>query len=207
MVKNTMNIREKIFSRLWRLGAPGVDKKLSALKEKLFQDVQGIVLELGPGTGVNFEYFPSNISWIGIEPNKTLQKILLVHPKRPRNAQLIERIENVQSESIDTAVSSLVLCSVPELEKMLGEVKRVLKKGGAFLCVEHIAAERGTCLRAWQRIIRPFTRLFGGGCEPDREILTAMHNTGFTHIQSSTHHLRLGNLIICVPVIVCSAQK
>jgi SAM-dependent methyltransferase len=198
--------KKKFFTNSWIRSAPSEDKNLRCFKLKLFEQVSGAVLELGPGTGVNFSYFPRNISWMGVEPNTTFQKILSENPNRPDNFQLVNNIKDIQSESINTVVSSIVLCSVQDLKQTLLEIKRVLKKGGYFLCVEHIGAPRGSFLRFAQYIIKPFSKFFGGGCEPDRDILQAIQETGFSEIKSSLHKVHFTPLIFS-PTLVCSARK
>lgn len=199
--------REKLFAKMWQRMAPNADERLRALKENLFKEVRGVVLELGPGTGANFQYFPAEITWIGVEPNQTLQKVLCVHPKKPKVSKLISRIEELSNESVDTVVSSLVLCSVPTPEETLKEIKRVLKQGGKFLCVEHVAAPNGTFLRFIQRLIRPATRCLGGGCEPDREIAAVIAQTGFSEQGLTESRIQINRLPIMVPIIACSARK
>ena len=199
--------REKLFAKMWQRMAPKADERLRELKENLFKGVRDVVLELGPGTGTNFQYFPAEITWIGVEPNQELQKVLGDHPKRPKSFKLISRIEELQSESVDTVVSSLVLCSVPKLEETLKEIKRVLKSGGQYLCVEHVAAPRGTVLRFIQRLIRPATRCLGGGCEPDREIGSLIDQAGFSKTDIAECRLQIYRTPIKVPIISCYAQK
>lgn len=199
--------REKLFAKMWQRTAPEVDDRLRELKENLFRNVQGVVLEIGPGTGANFQYFPPDITWIGVEPNQKLQEMLRAHPKRPDNFKLISDIEKLPNESVDTVVSSLVLCSVPKLEETLKEIKRVLRKGGRFLCVEHVAAPLGTFLRFVQRLIRPATRCLGGGCEPNREIGPLICRTGFSKTDIVEHRLQIYRTPIKVPVISCVARK
>ncbi len=199
--------REKLFAKMWQRMAPKADERLRELKENLFKRVHGVVLELGPGTGMNFQYFPTEITWIGVEPNQELQKVLSAHPERPKSFKLISRIEELPSESVDTVVSSLVLCSVPKPTETLKEIKRVLRQGGQYLCVEHVAAPRDTLLRFIQRIIRPVTRCLGGGCEPDREIGTLIYQTGFSKTDLAEYRLQIYRTPIKVPIISCAAQK
>ena len=199
--------REKLFAKMWQRMASEVDERLREIKENLFKRAHGVVLELGPGTGTNFQYFPAEITWIGVEPNQELQKVLGDHPKRPKSFKLISRIEELPNESIDTVVSSLVLCSVPKLEKTLKEIKRVLKPGGQYLCVEHVAAPRGTFLRFIQRLILPATRCLGGGCEPDREIGSLVRQAGFSKTDITERRLQIYRTPVKVPIISCFARK
>ena len=204
-MKNTST--KWIFTPFWKKGAPFVDGRLQSLKEPLFRKSIGAVLELGPGTGVNFSYFPPGISWIGIEPNRALRDILMTHPKRPAHMRFVENLEEVPTESIDTVVSSLVLCSVPDLTQTVRNIRRILKVGGQLFCVEHVGAPHGTFLRLFQRLIRPVTKTIGGGCEPDRDIGEVIQKAGWGEIKIVKENIRINQLPFSAPLIVCRAQK
>ena len=101
------------------------------------------VLEIGPGTGINLQYYPKNIEWIGIEPNPEMNKHIKTKLKKlDFKARLIkgnaEKIP-VKNNSIDYVISTLVLCSVKNPPKTVKEIKRVLKPEGKFLFMEHVA--------------------------------------------------------------------
>jgi len=85
-------------------------------------------------------------------------------------------------DSADTVVSTLVLCSVIDLRAALAEVLRVLKPGGRFVFIEHVAAAPGTRLRHWQRRLRPWFHFFADGCNPDRETWRAIESAGFADV-------------------------
>lgn len=199
--------RERLFAIFWQSQAPQADEKLRPLKSNLFGCVRGRVLEIGPGSGVNFKYYPADIEWIGIEPNRDLQEILRTHQSKPANSMLLARIEDMQTGSLDVVVSSLVLCSVLNLASTLQEIRRVLKPGGSFLCVEHVGAPRQTIHRFLQRLIKPLSRHFGGGCEPDRDISDAIRESGFSNVVIEERGVRLTKLPFEVPVITCRATK
>lgn len=93
--------------------------------------------------------------------------------------------ENLPAEdgSVDFVVSTLVLCSVVDQERALEEVLRVLKPGGRFLFVEHVAARHGTLLRRIQGLVKPLWRRMGDGCHPDRETRTALERAGFAALE------------------------
>src|SRR5690242_6004104 len=72
-----------------------------------------------------------------------------------------------EDDSVDAVVSTLVLCSACDPARVLREIRRVLKPGGRFVFLEHVAAPQGTRLRTVQRWIRPVWRRIADGCHPD----------------------------------------
>jgi len=96
-------------------------------------------------------------------------------------AATAERID-LPDASADAVVSSLVLCSVSSLDGTLAEIKRVLRPGGRFVFLEHVAAPPGTGLRRAQKLIKPVWKFVGDGCNPDRDIETAIRRTGFASV-------------------------
>lgn len=155
-------------------------------KQRLFADLQGTVLEIGPGAGANLPYYPPDIHWIGVEPNPFMHDYLR-DKARERGFEIdlrqgtAEQLE-VEDASIDAVVSTLVLCSVPNLPQTLQEIYRVLKPGGRFLFVEHVAAAQDTWLRKVQRGIRPLWKVLGDGCHPDRETWKALEQASFSAV-------------------------
>lgn len=165
------------------------DREVCALRDRkhsLFATIHGDVLEIGPGTGPNLSYYPKDIRWIGIEPNPYM------HPYLQKEAEKLglnidirtgtaERID-AEDKSIDAVVSTLVLCSVPNLSATLQEILRILKPSGRFLFIEHVAAPKGTLLRQIQSGIKPIWKVIADGCNPDRETWIALENAGFASV-------------------------
>lgn len=156
-------------------------------KQALFEGLSGRILEIGPGTGVNLQFFDRGIEWIGIEPNEAMHPYL--HDKA-KSLGLDVRLETGMSEqiqvaddSIDVVISTLVLCSVENVSKTLAEIMRVLKPGGRFIFLEHVADRPGTLRYAVQKIV-PFTpwRYFSDGCNPGRRIGDAIKQAGFSSV-------------------------
>jgi ubiquinone/menaquinone biosynthesis C-methylase UbiE len=167
-------------------------------KRALLSGLHGNVLEIGPGTGPNLTYYPRDIHWLGIEPNpamypyveKEARRLGLQIELRDGHAETLDAPDN----SMDAVVSTLVFCSVRDPKKALQEVLRVLKPGGRFVFVEHVAAPRNTGSRRFQSFIRPVWSLFSDGCHPDRETWTAIEKAGFSQVKID--HFRIPAPII-----------
>ncbi len=158
-------------------------------KERLFADISGTVLEIGPGAGVNLQYYPKDIRWIGVESNpfftdyikQQAQYCGLEHVEvRQGTAQELP----VADGSIDAIVSTQVLCSVDDVAQVLAEVCRVLKAGGKFYFIEHVAARRGSLLRLWQMLIKPWYYWRSHGCRVDRETLATIKLAQFRAVHA-----------------------
>lgn len=115
-----------------------------------------------------------------------------------------ERLD-VEDSSMDAVVSTLVLCSVENLSAVLHEIQRVLKPGGRFFFLEHVAAPQGTRLRGIQNWIEPFWRVVGDGCHPNRETWVALENAGFERVDYE--HFRADVPAIVSPQIIGMATK
>jgi SAM-dependent methyltransferase len=146
-----------------------------ALELAVLASVRGTVLEIGPGTGVNFDDLPTDITWIGLEPDDdALRRLRSRARKFSRESRVIEGVAEqipLDDHSVDTVLSTLVLCSVEDQARVLAEVKRVLKPGGRFAFFEHVAGPRGSATRLTQRVSTLGRRRKAGECDPVRDTL------------------------------------
>ena len=173
-------------------------RRLDDRKRALLGALEGRVLEIGPGSGVNLPCYADTVEWVGAEPSAPMREALVRQSKRIGRA--IELIDDpaerlpLADGSVDAVVSTLVLCSVNDPKAALREIRRVLRPGGRFVFVEHVAAPQGTMLRRLQRLLRAPWKLAGGGCHPDRETWKAIEEAGFRHV--TMEHFRVG-----VPIV------
>ena len=168
-------------------GMQPYERWMSERKQGLFGNLSGEVLEIGPGSGVNLTYLPQEVRWTGIEPNPFFHPYIqkeatrLARPVRLR-AGLAENLGS-RDGSLDAVVGTLVLCSVDEVRPVLNEILRVLKPGGRYYFLEHVAGPKGSYLRHLQRILRPVWCRVLDGCQPDRETLRLIAEAGFSQLQ------------------------
>lgn len=164
-------------------------------KRALFADLPLSILEIGPGTGANLPYMPTGCRWLVVEPNPHMHKKLEDHAanfgvEAEFRSSTAERID-VESDSLPAVVSTLTLCSVSNLVQTLSEIRRVLRPGGKFYFVEHIAAPRSTWLCRWQYAVKPLWTWFSHGCRPNRRTDIAITDAGFRTVEMDSFRIPL----------------
>jgi ubiquinone/menaquinone biosynthesis C-methylase UbiE len=169
---------------------------LKEWRHVLLRQVSGAVLEIGAGTGANIKLYSDNVTRLVVtEPDKHMRKFLKeqVGDHRLENVSVTgdtaEQIE-ADDESFDYVVSSLVCCSVTDLKACLREIRRVLKPGGGYVFLEHVAAADGTSRRRWQNVINPVWKTFMGNCHLNRETESAIVTEGFDIVQIERESMR-----------------
>jgi len=153
-----------------------------------------VVLEIGAGTGANLDHLPPGTKLFAVEPSLRMHQPLL---RRSSDAGIDVEILPTGAEaiplpdaSIDDVICSLVLCTAQDPVQVLAEVRRVLKPGGRFRFVEHVAAPRPGPRALVQRTIRrPWGWVFEG-CDPHRHTLEAVEQAGFTDVRHGRRRLR-----------------
>jgi ubiquinone/menaquinone biosynthesis C-methylase UbiE len=156
-------------------------------KQRLFDGLTGTLLEIGAGTGINLRFLPPEVRFVALEPNPFMHPYLLARARElERPLTLVQGTAEAlpfPDESLDGVLSTLVLCSVKELDRVLGEVARVLKPGGRFLFLEHVGAPEGSRLLRIQRWLRPAWRKLGDGCLLDRDTEAYLSEAGFRNLE------------------------
>jgi ubiquinone/menaquinone biosynthesis C-methylase UbiE len=149
----------------------------------LLGNARGRVAEIGAGTGLNIAHYPAEIDELVLtEPDASMRKKLA--SRLQRNGR-IARIVDAPAErlpladaSVDTVVSTLVLCTVPDPERTLAEIARVLRPGGQLLFLEHVRASSRLLAASQDLLFRPW-RGFAGGCYCNRPTAELMRDCGF----------------------------
>ncbi|MFN3322954.1 MAG: class I SAM-dependent methyltransferase [Bryobacteraceae bacterium] len=171
------------------------EKMTAERKQELLGGLRGVVVEIGPGTGPNLKFYSPEVCWIGIEPNPYMRPYLREEARRlgmeiDLRTEVAEGLP-VPDASADAVVSTLVMCSVTDPERVIHEVHRVLKPGGRFLFLEHVADDPGTRTRRRQEWITPFWRRMADGCHPNRETWRLIENAGFAETRYDRFRLPL----------------
>jgi SAM-dependent methyltransferase len=163
-----------------------MDYKYGKRKRSAFEALPDTVVEIGAGAGANLRYFSPNTRLIAIEPNAQMHELL-----RKKAAKYDIQIDirglkgekiDLESDSVEAAVSTLVLCTVDEPQKVVSEIRRILKPGGRFIFFEHVAAPEGSKLRSVQDFLfKPWCWMFEG-CNLNRETNFLIYQAGFSSV-------------------------
>lgn len=156
----------------------GERSTLRRLRSLQLSHAYGRTLEIGAGTGLNLDHYPVD-----------LDELLLVEPDPAMRAQLRRAVSREGSKrrlppvqvldgaaeqlpfadgSIDTVVSTLVLCSVDDPPLALQEIVRVLRPGGQLIFIEHVR-DTGPAAASWQDRLAPLWRRFARGCRCNQD--------------------------------------
>jgi ubiquinone/menaquinone biosynthesis C-methylase UbiE len=156
-------------------------------KRAAFADIDGdTVVELGAGVGANLAYLRPGTRLVAVEPSRRMHDRLRRRAETagleltlvPRGAERLP----LDDASVDEVICSLVLCTVSDVAQVLAEVRRVLRPGGRFRFVEHVAAPAWSPRRWLQRLIRrPWAWLYEG-CTLDRDTAGHLHAAGFADV-------------------------
>ncbi|AQT82828.1 methyltransferase type 11 [Mycolicibacterium litorale] len=190
---------------LWLGELAGMRRRRRALVD----DAYGRVLEIGAGTGLNVAYYPGAV-----------EELVLTEPEPGMRRQLSRRLERLgraasvsgasaeqlpaADASVDTVVSTLVLCTVEDPQRALREIARVLRPDGQLLFIEHVRSTSRFFAACQDTVRRPW-RAFAGGCECNRATVELMRACGFT-VQASEAVWR-GMPAIVHPLVIGRATR
>jgi SAM-dependent methyltransferase len=175
------------------LVGPVIEHSVRRHKQRVFDRLPAAVVELGSGVGANLEYLPPGAGLVAIEPNVHMHAGLrAAAERRGVHLDLRERTAEhtgLPDGSVDCVLSSLVLCTVADPAAVLAEVRRILRPGGTYRFLEHVAARPGTPTRWLQRIVRrPWAWVFEG-CSCERDLATTLREAGFAQVEIEPHRL------------------
>ena len=159
-------------------------KPINYQRKKVVPLAKGVVLEVGIGSGLNIPFYNKNNieKIIGLDPSEELN-VLAKRVADDNGIQidfLINGAEDIDlpDNCVDTILITYTLCTIPNLNKSMSEMKRVLKPGGKFIFCEHGIAPDINIIK-WQRRINPIWGIFFGGCNINRNIPQIISESGF----------------------------
>lgn len=169
-------------------------KRLTPYRTRVVSGAEGRVLEIGAGSGLNFELYGQGAREIfALEPDPALLRMARARTAAaPRPVRLIEGTAEaipLDDGSVDTVLTTWTMCTIPDVARALGEARRVLRPGGRLLFVEHgLAPERN--VRRWQHRLAPLWKTITGGCHLDRPIADLITGSGFRIEKLDTSYVR-----------------
>jgi ubiquinone/menaquinone biosynthesis C-methylase UbiE len=162
-------------------------------RRALLAGASGDVLEIGAGTGANSDFYDAGWKSLTlVEPSAAMSRKLRAKLTRRDGSGTQPTVLDAQAEqlplpdaSVDTVISTLVLCTVGDLDRALAELHRVLRPGGRFLFLEHVRSDEPRSARWQDRLHGPW-KAFGNGCNCNRDTARAIERAGFS-IESLEH--------------------
>lgn len=162
-------------------------------RHEVVRGLQGVVLEIGFGSGLNIAWYPPEVSTVlAVEPSPVALRLA-----QRRTAQSSIEVRHVgtdaqsleiDSASVDAVLSTFTLCTFAKPSQALREVRRVLRPLGVFRFLEHgLSSEPGTA--RWQRRLTPVQRRVAGGCHLDRDVATLIRSAPFAECTIRRAHL------------------
>jgi ubiquinone/menaquinone biosynthesis C-methylase UbiE len=174
------------FARMYLRVSPGAEQRgAREHRQRLLAGLSGTVLEIGAGHGLNFAHYPREVSEvIAIEPEPTLRaRATDAASDAPVPIRVIAGIADelpLEDRSVDASVASLVLCSVPDQGRALGELRRVMRPGGELRFYEHVIPRCQPKRTVVQLVDRSgLWPAIAGGCHPARDTTAAIEQAGF----------------------------
>jgi SAM-dependent methyltransferase len=161
-------------------------KAVEPLRRRVCEGLQGDVVEIGFGSGHNVPFYPTAVASVtAVEPSDVGWRLAGERIKAAsvpvRRAGLDGQSLPFDDNSFDAALSTWTLCTIPDADAALREVRRVLKPGGTLHFLEHgLAPEEDENIRRWQRRLDSLEQRLFDGCHLTRPIVAMLTRAGFT---------------------------
>ena len=184
--------RDQILPRAIDLALRGGE--FARLRARVAAGLEGEVLEIGFGSGLNIPYYPAGLKRVqGVDPAIVGRQ--LAAKRAAACAVPIDYIGPdaealpVSNASVDSALSTWTLCTIPDVVRALAEIRRVLRPGGALHFVEHGLAPDAKVARLQQRLTPLQHRAFGG-CHLNRRIDQLVAAAGLELTRMDTYYMK-----------------
>ncbi|HEX9890757.1 MAG TPA: class I SAM-dependent methyltransferase [Actinomycetota bacterium] len=172
--------RRPVFARFYEWLSRGEDVMIRRFRAEAAGGAEGLILEVGAGNGLNFAHYPKEATVIAVEP----QPAMLARARRRASGRGVHLVRAAaealpfRDGAFDTAVVSLVMCSVADQARAVGEVARTLRPGGTVRLFEHVRSSDPRTARWQDRLNRPYG-WFAGGCNLNRDTVGTLRAAGF----------------------------
>jgi ubiquinone/menaquinone biosynthesis C-methylase UbiE len=170
------------------------NKDTTRLRSEWVPRACGDVLEIGIGSGLNLGFYSSEVRHVrGVDPSAELQQMARKRAvEHGANVEFLQQSAEealpLPDESIDTVVMTWTLCSIPDPQKALHQIRRVLKPTGKLIFIEH-GRSPDLGVAAWQDRLNPVWKRIGGGCNLNRKIDALLSTAGLQIEEMRTSYL------------------
>jgi ubiquinone/menaquinone biosynthesis C-methylase UbiE len=201
---------DQVFAALYdRILRRGEEQTIGRLRSELLANARGRTLEIGAGTGANIPYYPDGIDdLILAEPFEPMRRRLERKLRESgRSASTLDASAEalpLDEESVDTVVSTLVLCTVDFPDRALAEVARVLRPDGQLLFIEHVRSYSPRAVHWQNRLATPW-RHFAAGCRCNRDTIASITAAGFSTEHEDAHWKGVPPIV--APLVAGRADK
>ena len=213
MAAGTETVNHPLFARLYARMTEHESAEQVEHRRATLAGLRGRGVDVGAGNGRNFGFYPEAVeAVVAVEPEPHLRALAQEAAARaPVPVEVVDAVAGrlpFGDASLDAAVTTLVLCSVPDAHVALGELRRVLRADGELRFLEHVHAEQQP-LRALQSLADASTLWprMAGGCHSARDTLRAIEQAGFTVTELHRFALTPGRPIPGVPHILGRATR
>jgi SAM-dependent methyltransferase len=217
MTNTTQAPEEKVehpfFARLYlRMASSRKASGEDDYRRRLVADLRGRVIEVGAGNGLNFPFYPDTVEQVlAVEPEPLLRQAAVDNAREaPVRVEVVDGVSGrlpADDESFDAGVASLVLCSVPDQDRALAELWRVIRPGGELRFYEHVVAHRRLAAGLQRVADATFWPLVAGGCHVARDTGAAIERAGFVVESSDRFSFTPGAPVPPIPHILGTARR
>lgn len=158
---------------------------LARLRGELLAGLEGRVLDVGAGTGVNFHHLPPGVRAVAVEPDAEMLRRAVPRAGSVELVQADGQALPFADETFDAVIFTLALCTIPDPIRAIREARRVLRPGGVLVALEHVRAP-GPVLSGLQHALTPAWKHVAGGCHLDRDTEAVLRREGLTEIDRRT---------------------
>ena len=164
--------------------------EVEAWRRRATEGLQGVIVEIGFGSGANLDHYPPEVDLIhAVEPVSHALARVPPHPITVRTHLGSAESLPIADRSCDAAVSTFTLCTIPDVELALSEIRRVLRPGGRFRFVEHGHSPDEGVAR-WQHRLDGLQQRLAGGCHLTRDATSLVLAAGFEIVWTRSAYIR-----------------
>lgn len=177
-------VHHPVFARVYARLSPLMEREVGQYRSELLAGLSGEVVEVGAGNGLNFRHYPAEVTRVlAVEPEDHLRSLAVrAAATAPVEVEVVASVADAlpaDDGSMDAAIASLVLCSVPDQPSALQEISRVLRPGGELRFFEHVAAETPILASVQRALDATVWPMLAGGCHASRRTAASIEEAGF----------------------------